>query len=183
MPASKLSTRWLLSCLSTANKRAVCRSFIHHVLRATQKVPTMDLRSTYRALCRGTASIPPRRGCRPRVTDEGTTSDLLSSPHVVAVADDAVFQVSFIPDGRSREQDAPLDGGSRPYPAAAPHRGVPDQGNVPPDNGVLSDHYPPFEGGRRMETSVTFHPKTLLQPLSRYPQPDFPRERIPLGRS
>src|SRR5919112_1283438 len=166
----------LALCLRSSRSSSGARRFT--------SAPPCGTLPIHRSLLRN--MVPPvmsrEKSWRSRGAYEGSTPDLLSWPHVVAVPNDAIFQVSLLPDGRSRKQNAPLDGGSRPYPAAAPHRGVPDQGNFPSDYNVVPDHHWPFEGGRGMEPGVTIQPKTPLQPLPRYRQPNLPQERIPLGR-
>jgi hypothetical protein len=114
--------------------------------------------------------------------DEGLISDPLLRSHVIAGSDDAILQISPVPDIGSREQDAPLDGSPRSYPATAPHRGISSYGNPRTNNDVRADHCSPFESSCWVEPGVPVNPETLPTLLSWDTRPNLPRKQVVLGR-
>src|SRR5215211_3361214 len=116
-----------------------------------------------------------------RAAYQRAAPDRLSGTDVVAVAHDAVFEIGSIPYARAGEQDAPLDGRARSYPAVAPDGHVSGEGDPPPDNRVPPYQYVALDGGRRVDLSVLADPQALPALRAGDLDPHPPREHVVLG--
>src|SRR4051794_36003617 len=93
---------------------------------------------------------------------------LMVSPatYVVAVPDDTILKIRFVPYGPSRQQDATLDDAAGPDPAVATYRLMPRENRLPAYYSDPPDDYAPLEAGGRVDLGVLTDPYVLALPLA-----------------